>query len=207
MVHREKPRETRSEELYEARRHEARRRSARSAEYLLDDPWVKAIRDPAIRKYCIGMMTAISWHFIKSGDGETEKKRESDREAFQAGFSLLMELIDDIPQKELAIFATFLMLRGAFSLASDGGNLIQPALEKLKALWKSAETRERKSRIIAEAIARHAGPLLETHPRYTSHRVAAEICKAVNEALAQHGFALKIDAIRNRVKTYRTQPA
>jgi len=209
VVPREKPREARGEEP-----DEARQRGGGLAEYLLDhpleilqdDPWVKAIRNPLIRKYSIGMLTAISLLFINTdvGDSESARRRESDREALQTGFSLLMKLIRDIPQKDLAIFAAFLMLRGALSLATVG---IQPALEKVDALRKSAEARERKSRIKAEVIAHHAGPLLKRHPSYTSHRVAAEICKAVNEALAPHGLALKIDAIRNRVQTYRSQLA
>jgi hypothetical protein len=98
MAPREKPRETRGEEPYEARQ-----RGVGLAEYLLDHPleilqedaWVKAIRDPRIRKYCIGMMTGISLLFIArqdDSDSETAERRKSDREAFQAGFSLLMKL-------------------------------------------------------------------------------------------------------------------
>lgn len=61
------------------------------------------------------------------------------------------------------------------------------------------------SRSIDDAVAELAGPLLNKHPKWTSHRCAAEIESRLNEALRAEGRRpLAQDAIRKRVKKYRT---
>jgi hypothetical protein len=208
----EKPRETRGEKP-----HAAGQRSLGLAAYVAahppDDlpshPLVKSIRHPAVREYCIKMMIGISFYFMdldpEDPDRESAKNREFDREALDSGFSHLMKLIEDLPQdnRESAIVATVMMLRAAFSLASDGGKLVQIALDREGARLKGDQAKQEKSQLTAEVVARHAELLLKRHPRHSSHRVAKEICEAVNQDLKSHGVTLKIDAIRNRVKTYR----
>jgi histidinol-phosphate/aromatic aminotransferase/cobyric acid decarboxylase-like protein len=75
--------------------------------------------------------------------------------------------------------------------------------DRLDALSMGSQAKAQQSRIIAETVARYAGPVLHTHPTYTTHRVAAEILGAVNNDLAPHGLRLKLDAIQKRVKAHR----
>jgi hypothetical protein len=61
------------------------------------------------------------------------------------------------------------------------------------------------SQSVDNAVAELAGRLLNKHPKWTSHRCAVEIEPRLNEALRAEGRRpLALDAIRKRVKKYRT---
>jgi hypothetical protein len=164
-----------------------------------------------LRKYCFAVMTEIGLFFVETGDvpdKETAEIRESTREDFLQGYSTLMKIIDYLPQdfRQGAIVATFKMLHSTLAIATKNGQFIQAVVDRSEALRKGMETKERESQIKTEVVVRHAEPLLKRHPVYASHRIAGEIWEAVNKDLASHGLALKIDAIRDRVKKYRSEP-
>jgi hypothetical protein len=61
------------------------------------------------------------------------------------------------------------------------------------------------SQSVDDLVAEFAGPLLNQHPKWSDHRCAVEIEPRLNKALrAKGGRPLKQDAIRKRVKKYRT---
>jgi hypothetical protein len=65
--------------------------------------------------------------------------------------------------------------------------------------------RRNTSQSVDDAVAGLAGPLLNKHPKWASHRCAVAIEPRLNEALRAEGRRpLGLDAIRKRVKRYRT---
>ena len=77
-------------------------------------------------------------------------------------------------------------------------------VDKLLSIDKARQAKRPSSAAIDGAIARLAGPLLEKHPRYTSHRVARDIRVKLNDELvAQGGQPLLVSAVTKRVARYR----
>ena len=75
----------------------------------------------------------------------------------------------------------------------------------LRQLAAAMAVKRNVSQSVDETIAELAGPLLNKHPKWTSHRCAVEIAPRLNEALRAEGRRpLGQDAIRKRVKRYRT---
>ncbi len=77
--------------------------------------------------------------------------------------------------------------------------------QTLLSVARATEAKRKDTQSIDNVIARHAGAVLQKHPRYTSHRIAASIHDPLNEELAAQGHRrLGRDAIRKRVDKYRT---
>jgi len=75
--------------------------------------------------------------------------------------------------------------------------------------WQLEATMAAKRNIsesVDDAVAELAGPLLNKHPKWASHRCAVKIEPQLNKALSSEGLQpLRVDAIRKRVEKYRTR--
>jgi len=116
----------------------------------------------------------------------------------------VLKAVDPRPEKqEQALRALLDALDTAWSLALQ----FQAAGARdqtLKSIARAREAKRGPSQTVDDAIARLAGAHLQRHPKQTSHRVANEIEKPLNELLGVHRIKpLTADAIRKRVEKYR----